>query len=345
MTSDPQARFLNPVLATIRAHALLPQEGPPAPVIVGTSGGPDSVALLCALAELAGPSLPITPIAAHLHHGLRGEAADEDQRFVEALARRLNLACDAGRADVRAEAVAAGIGIEEAGRRARRRFLADAARRHGARHVALAHHADDRAETVLFHVLRGTGVEGLASLGPRAPLAPEEGIVIVRPLIDVRREDILAYLQTIGQPFREDESNSSDAHTRNRVRHELLPLARQAVNPKADEALVRLSDQAAAAADVLADALDDVWRRIVRETPGEKAILVDADDFAHLRPWLQGAIVRRAVERLGGGLKFMSAEWTRQVVAAMLSGSVAGPADLPDGLTAARRRGMIRFGR
>jgi len=357
------------VRRTVEQHDLLPPaDAPPETVVVATSGGPDSVALLLTLAELVrSRRLPVTLVVAHLHHGLRDSTADADQVFVENLAARLGLECETARADVRAEAAAAGIGVEEAARDARRRFLADVARRRGATRVALGHTLDDRAETVLFNVLRGTGIEGLAAMPPRAPLAPaprrvgalhprkregcpaESGgceaptLQIVRPLIDVARAEVLAFLEAAGQPWREDETNASDAFTRNRLRHEILPLVRDAVNPKADEALARLADQAAAAGNVLADALDAVWRQIVRETPAG-AILIDADDFVPLRPWLQGAILRQAVERLGGGLKHMSAERTRAAVDALLARTVAGPVDLPGGLVAQRRRRVIRIG-
>jgi tRNA(Ile)-lysidine synthase len=439
--------FIQAVLATLEADALLPRRGPAGraaadpprePVIIGVSGGPDSMALaaaLCALAgcpepaaegspgamhdpgataapfeavpaesdaavqqgcgaqpmpphphplsrkgrgenDASGGGLAIRPIVAHLNHGLRGRAADEDQEFVEAWARARGLACDATRADVRAEAAAACVGLEEAAREARRRFLAAAARRHGATKIALAHQADDRAETILFNILRGTGVEGLAVLGPRSPMIVGEGeppLEIIRPLIRVTRSQVLAYMAAIGQPFRTDESNASDAHTRNRLRNDLLPAARLLVNPRVDEALVRLGNQATAATAVLDDALAAVWRQIVREvpgTPGERvrggspthrangqrsrdvtrgsqisAIVIDADDFAPLRPWLQGAILRRAVERLGGGLKLMSADRTHEVVSQLLAKTMAGPVDLPDGLAAERKRRTIRISR
>ncbi|HUS45993.1 MAG TPA: tRNA lysidine(34) synthetase TilS, partial [Phycisphaerae bacterium] len=285
-----------------------------------------------------------------------------------------------------------GLGFEEAARNARRAFLADAARRAGARKVALGHTADDRAETVLFNIVRGTGVEGLAALGPRATLPSDSAlpsgsrlnmdspIEIIRPLIEVSRAEVLAFLESRGERWREDETNADTRYARNRLRHEVLPLLREAINPKADEALGRLADQAAEAADVLADALEETWRRIVEELPGEgeparrisvpaaptkdgctggqaasatqrggsgdppRSIVIDADDFTLLRPWLQGAILRRAVERLGGGLKAMSAERTRAAVEALLSGSVAGPVELPGGLSATRRRRAIRIG-
>jgi len=404
MKTDDPSQFVARVRDCIRAHGLLPsvrKGAGPEPVVVGVSGGADSVALVLALHELARSDFATTLTVAHLHHGLRETTADEDQLFVENLGKRLGLPCLVDRADVRAEAQRDGVGIEEAARNARRRFLAGAARRADARKVALGHTADDRAETVLFNILRGTGLEGLATLGPRASLQREnalpfgsrlnkrdvcdrrpaanftpspsstegrgeENIEILRPLVDLSRAEVRAFLEARGQAWREDETNADPAFARNRLRHEVLPLLRETVNPKVDEALLRLADQASDAADVLADALDAAWRGIAREVPASgsarrvgrpaaqkrgaspaanlRSIVIDAEDFALLRPWLQGAILRRAVEKLGGGLKHMSAERTRAAVEALLSGSVAGPVDLPGDLSATRRRRAIRIG-
>jgi len=393
-TPDPVRQFIDRVRQTIGRYDLLPRREslrqPAETVVVGASGGPDSVALVHVLERLRGGPDPVTGrkrtrrlaidlVVAHLHHGLRGEAADRDARLAADLADRLHLPYREARADIRAEAQAAGIGIEEAGREARRRFFRHVARDVGARRVALGHHGQDRIETVLFHILRGTGIDGLASLGPRAPLpvpAPAEGkppVEIVRPMVHpyIGRRLVLAYVEGTGLEWRKDETNDDTAYTRNRLRHEVLPLLGRAVNPAVEEAIFRLADQAEAAQAVLTDVLDRTWRAIVREAPqahrattsGERqrsssqpplpdgrgsgapvAILIDADDFAALRPWLQGAILRRAVERLGGGLKHMSEARTREVLAALLSGTVVGPVELPDGLAAERRRRVIHIG-
>jgi tRNA(Ile)-lysidine synthase len=416
MKTDDPSKFVARVGACIRRHALL--DAPAAPgaeperVLVGVSGGADSVALLLALRDLGRSGLALALTVAHLHHGLRETTADEDEVFVKNLAAKLGLPCTVNRADVRAEAERDRLSIEEAARNARRRFFIGAARRADARKVALGHTADDRAETVLFNILRGTGLEGLAALPPRAPLpSPDfakatpglptesptrasqraysaeaasaakagsaasqsstrqsrfadgagrggEAIEIIRPLVDLSRAEVRAFLEARGQAWREDETNADPAFARNRLRREVLPLLREAANPKVDEALLRLADQASDAADVLQDAVEAVWRQIVREVKTKKVsgtfsgtekvpdtfFVVDADDFALLRPWLQGAILRRAVEKLGGGLKHMSAERTREAVDALLSKSVAGPVDLPGDLSATRRRRAIRIG-
>jgi len=402
-TPDPEYLLVDRVLETIARYDLVPRDPDAAPetVVVGVSGGPDSVALAHVLERLRGGPDPVTGgrrrrrlavdlVLAHLHHGLRGAAAEDDAWLVEALADRLHLPYVVERADIRAAAEAAGVGVEEAGRQARRRFFRETARRRGARKVALGHHGGDRVETILFHILRGTGIDGLATLGPRAVLpgpsmgeggragwhghptsgghaAPdiswprerghatppgerEAAIEIVRPMVhpSINRRLILAYLERTGLAWRQDETNDDTAYTRNRLRHEVLPLLGRAVNPAVEEALFRLADQAEAARAVLDDALDRAWAAIVREVPAKKVpgtfLVIDADDFAALRPWLQGALLRRAIAHLGGGLKHMSAARTEEVIAALVAKTVAGPVDLPDGLVAERRRRAIRIG-
>ncbi len=230
----PSSRLDRRVLATIRQHALL-ESGQT--LLVAVSGGADSVALLHLLHGLAGRRRWSLAVA-HLHHGIRGAAADEDAAFVKALARGLGLPCMVGRVRVPALAKRRGISLEMAAREARYAFLARSARQAGAAAVAVAHTADDQAETVLLRLLRGAGAAGLGGI---SYAATHHGVTVIRPLLDISRRDILAYLKEGGIAWREDESNSDRAILRNRVRHELLPWLEREFNVRTREALVRTS--------------------------------------------------------------------------------------------------------
>jgi tRNA(Ile)-lysidine synthase len=214
-------------------------------VLVAASGGADSTALALALSEL-GCRIEL----AHVHHGIRGAAADADERFVANLAETLGAPISCGRFDVPAQARATGESLEMAARRVRRAFLAETAAREKIRYVATGHTADDQAETILMRIARGTGIGGLAGI---AHCAKEGRLAWVRPLRDVWRQDVVAYLRGRGQAWREDESNANDFALRNRVRHEILPLIERRLNPQAREALVRLGEIAAAEDEVMAD--------------------------------------------------------------------------------------------
>jgi len=183
---------------------------------IGVSGGADSVAMLRIFAERQA-QLGIAIHVLHFHHQLRGAAADEDERFVKALAAEFHFQFESGRADVAGEAHAQGWNLEDAARRLRYKFFASVAEARGLNRVAVAHTANDQAETVLSHLLRGTGLTGLAGIYPVAGL-------IVRPLLELRREELREYLSALGQPWREDASNQDTSHMRARIRHQLIPL-------------------------------------------------------------------------------------------------------------------------
>ncbi|MGB7326989.1 MAG: tRNA lysidine(34) synthetase TilS [Rubripirellula sp.] len=204
-------------------------------VVVGCSGGADSVGLLRALAEIEGRA-PHSGflVAAHFNHALRGEASDGDERFVENLAQSMGVKFASGRA------TQAGYGeakSDEASlRSARIEFLVATAKSLGCRYIAFAHSADDNVETVLHHLMRGTGPSGLAGIAPHRPV--DQDLVIVRPLIGVRRQSIRDYLAQIGQPWREDASNAESVYQRNWIRNELIPLI-ESRYPDAAEAIGR----------------------------------------------------------------------------------------------------------
>ncbi len=223
------------VKTAIRRHDLL---RPGQHILVGVSGGADSMALLALLNNLA-PAWKLRLTAAHLNHRIRGQAADEDARFVRAHARRLGIGYIEGRTDVPRRARRRGISLEMAGREARYDFFANAARRRHCDAAATAHTADDQAETILLKLTRGTGAQGLTGI----PYVTHwKNLKIIRPLRDIDRTDILQYLRQQRLSWREDATNTDDTFLRNRVRHEVLPYLEAKLNPRIRQALGRLAD-------------------------------------------------------------------------------------------------------
>ena len=223
------------VKTAIRRHDLIQ---PGLHILVGVSGGADSIALLALLRELA-PAWKLRLTVAHLNHRLRGQAADADARFVRAFARRLNVGYIESRKDIQRLAHQRGISLEMAGREARYAFFAEAARRRKCDVVATAHTADDQAETILLKLARGTGAQGLAGI----PYVTHWGTLkIVRPLRDINRAGILAFLRRRRLSWREDATNTDTTFLRNRIRHDVLPFLEAKLNPRVRQALGRMAD-------------------------------------------------------------------------------------------------------
>lgn len=232
---------------------LVPSEGR---ILVAVSGGPDSTALARALATLSGeaprkksaPAHPHLAGLAHLHHGLRGAAADGDRDTCAAMATDLGLPLVEQRlaeGAVAAEVRDHGRGsLESAARRIRYRWLDEVAQETGATHVALGHTASDQAETVLFRILRGTGLAGLRGMPRRRRLRPGSPVWLVRPLLSVFRSEVEAYLDALGVAARHDASNDDPRFLRARIRKRLLPLLREEFNPRVEQALLRLAKTA-----------------------------------------------------------------------------------------------------
>ena len=185
-------------------------------VIIGISGGADSVALLDVLVSLEGYRLKL--VAAHLNHLLRGTESDEDEAFVQELSACYHIPCEIKRVDVDGLRRQENFSLEEAGRIARYEFLHEMALKHQADAIAIAHHADDQAETVLMRLIRGSAVTGLAAMAPKTQEK------LVRPLLCVTRREIEHYLERRRLSYRNDSSNADTAFLRNRIRHELIPV-------------------------------------------------------------------------------------------------------------------------
>lgn len=231
-------------------------------VLVAISGGGDSVALLRGLQSVAG-ELELQLIAGHFNHQLRDDA-DDDAEWVTTLCGRLGIECHVGTSRRAGDVsppmtVSEGLRrvppgwlaernetVEEQARRQRYRFLYETAVTIGCRWVAVAHTADDQVETVLHHILRGSGLKGLQGMPARRWLQSDDSssVELIRPLLHVRRCDVLAYLDSVGQDYRTDPTNVDPSFTRNRIRHRVLPFLREHVNPQVDDALLRLAVQA-----------------------------------------------------------------------------------------------------
>jgi tRNA(Ile)-lysidine synthase len=290
--------MINRVQETIAKHRML-RHGDH--VLAGVSGGADSVALLHCLRSLARQwDLRIT--AAHLNHRLRGGESDEDEAFVVRLGEAAGIRVVTGHWDG-----PPGTGnLEEAARRARYEFLRRTAAAEGASRIAVGHTLDDQAETVLLRLLRGSGFLGLGGIYPTV-----DGVVI-RPMIEVSRTEIEAFLVAQGIAWRTDSSNRDHRFLRNRIRHELLPLLREHYNPGIDRVLVREGALARDVSGFLDSAAEAAWEKVRCE--GEGAVDFRITDFHELHPALQGAVVRRAIRECRGTLRGIAAAHVEAVV-------------------------------
>ncbi len=278
------------VLETIHRHALVRRGGR---VLVALSGGPDSVALLRVLRELESAGELVVAGAAHLNHGLR-DAAAGDEHFCRTLAAQSGITFRSDLADVRSRAASLGTSLEDAGRQVRYEFLDRIATELDADVIATGHTRDDQAETFLLRLLRGAGPRGLSGIHPRAGR-------VVRPLLNVRRDELRAYLSELGQSFCDDESNRDMNIPRNRIRHELLPLLARDYSPAITDVLAREAALAREDEDRLQVEAIDLLALIVlgNETAEdeEQVLELDAGALSALHPAVASRVVRLVLER------------------------------------------------
>ena len=269
-------------------------------LLVAVSGGGDSLALLYALHQ-AQAEFDLRLRGAHLNHTLRGDESDADAAFVAETFRRLAIPYTLQRADVAAYRRAHRLSLEDAARRVRYAFLADAAARHAAHAVAVAHTADDQAETLLMNIIRGSGLDGLRGMQTLDRLAIDAAnLTLFRPLLGVTRAQTYAYCDALGLQPRQDASNLSLEHTRNRIRIELMPMLER-FNPAARDALLRLARNAAEDAAYIQAQTNAVWQDIARQSEAsEDVIALNTQALARQHPAVQSRILRRAVQAVKG---------------------------------------------
>lgn len=269
--------------------------------VLGVSGGPDSTLLLHAMREISERAkLHWELHVAHVHHHLRPATADADAEFVARLADELNLPFHRADVDVRAEVAAHGGATEEVARNHRYAFFERVALKTGSDWVAVAHHADDDAETVIHRICRGTGLRGLAGMREIRPIQPGSRVKLVRPLLEERRKTIEALCQDRGLSFRRDETNESAEFTRGRIRNVILPFLREHANPHIDEAVLRLAEQARWLGTYLEDAAARTFDSLVI-SDGPRTVVLNTNALLAKQRIIQAEVVRRALAMVADG--------------------------------------------
>ncbi len=298
-------------------------------LVVAVSGGTDSLCLADALITLK-DELGVEPIIAHLNHGLRGQAAIDDAEFVRSFAEQHQARCIICAADVRSLATDQHLSIEAAARTARYRFLEDTCIAAGASFVAVAHNSDDQVETVLLRLIRGSGISGLQGMRSASPLQTAKAsgrapIMLLRPLLGISRATTACYCVARQLKPRHDETNDELHHTRNRIRHELLPLLRQ-YNAGISTVLRRLAETAATDMEVVEYATHKTISALLVKGSREELIL-DRTVWRELPVGLQRTVLRECVRRIAGdvtNLKYAGIEEARDVLnSAAASGQIA----------------------
>jgi tRNA(Ile)-lysidine synthase len=310
-------------------------------VVVGVSGGPDSLCLLHLLGRCR-DRLGIQLHVAHLNHLIRGADADADAQFVTDVAAQYDMPCTIVKRDVPAIAKQNKLAIEEAARRARYAFLMQVAGQIGATRIAVGHNAGDQSETILMHWLRGAGLAGLRGMLPAtrmtdlrliAPpsLAQARDIWLIRPLLQTPRAEIERYCARHDLKPRFDRSNLDTTLFRNKLRHELLPYLEQTYKPNLSAILRRSAQVIRQDYDLLSQLRDDAWERTTVHHTDDLVVFGKAA-WQSLHRALQRALVRRAVQQLRWNLRDVSFEHVETAIEVARQGQAGAQATLPRGL-------------
>ncbi|MCK5311025.1 MAG: tRNA lysidine(34) synthetase TilS [Desulfobacteraceae bacterium] len=316
--------FVNKADNTVVRFAMLEKEDR---VLAGVSGGPDSVALLLFLFEIKTKySLEIG--IAHLNHMLRGKEADRDEEFVRNLAEKLNIPYFIEKKDVATFAKNNRLSIEDSARKVRYSFLKDILRENEYSKIVLGHNRDDNAELILMNILRGSGPTGLTGI------PPTRENMIIRPLIEISKQQIINFLESIDQTYMIDSSNNDDVYLRNSIRNYFIPLIEEKYNPKIKESLIRLST-------IIKD--EDDWMEKETEFVFNKALMslapdsltkdtveLSIDTMAECHSALRKRIIRKAIKIINGNLKKISLKHVDDAVKLLLSTTPGESIDLPD---------------
>jgi tRNA(Ile)-lysidine synthase len=324
------ALFIREVFDTIARFDMIQKKDA---VLIGVSGGPDSVTLVQVLLCLA-KSRDLTLGIAHLNHGLRGKDADRDETFVRDLAEQLDLPFFSRTMDIRAQAKKQRLSIEEAGRNARYAFFTQTADTQGFTKIAIGHHQDDNAEQVLMNLLRGSGPKGLTGIPPVRENR------FIRPLILMPKSRILNFLKEKGTAFVQDSSNTDESYLRNKIRHTLIPLLEEEFNPEIKAGLDRLSHILRQEEDFLTDQATQTFNLC---TIKENAPLVTLSipQLTQNHPALVNRVLRLAIARVKQNLRQITLTHIQDILALMNSSESGKSLDLPGQIRVYRTRDTL----
>lgn len=307
-------------------------------IVIGVSGGSDSMALLHLLYEIR-HDLGIQLHVVHYNHRWR-DSADADEQFVRNEAQRLGVPLTVGRARSRVSKADKGS-LEEKAREARLKFFKKTVSKIGADKVALAHTKDDLVETVLMRILRGTGLKGLMAI--EMCLKMEDGMTLFRPLLNLTKKELLGYLKSKRVAFRIDPTNRDFHFLRNRVRHKLLPLLRKDYNPQIDDSLISLHNTVAWDYIFIQDQTLKCFERICKVDRSGKKIELDIERYgAENRP-LRRMVLRQVYKKLRGNTRQLTRAHVRAVEDALDKGGKSPAVTWPGGITIQRDRGRLVF--
>ncbi len=313
------------VTETIAAHNMFQ---PNDAVLMGVSGGPDSVALFHILRYLT-TELKITLAVGHLNHCLRGKASENDARFTRSLASYYNIPFYLKKRDVRQYSEQQKLSLEEAARDVRYTFLFEVAESNGYNKIALGHQADDNAEQILMHLFRGSGPLGMSGIPP-----VRDGM-IVRPLINLKKDRILQFLKENRIDYILDETNEDRKHLRNRIRHDLIPNIKASIQPRIVRTLTRMAHITKDEEEWLEQLIEPIFEQsILHRLPTRLELSVDRLKAMH--PALQRRVLRQAISEIKGNLRRITFAHIESVKQHLRDGISRGSTDLPDRIRVSR---------